>query len=276
MKASVVVGLIIFIVLAVVGGILTVSFIPFLDASEATADLAIAQPIPAPGAQARAQYFPPRPEDAPENIRAQVLRGRDLVLDTRHLLPSHAGNTLVCGNCHFNAGRNEGGKNDGLSLVGIAARPPAGEAALELTTRIASCFRRNLHAAPPSPDSPEMLALAMYLRWISAGVPLFAPVPWLQVAPLTSTTPPDLAAGQRTVRETCGPCHGDHGQGTHIAPATFGPDSFTTQSQMLASGILERFIHENMPRGNPNLKPEVAMAAAAYLRSQPRPHIPTP
>jgi thiosulfate dehydrogenase len=274
MKASVVVGLLIFVVLAVVGGALSVSFIPFLDASEVAADMAVAQPIAAPGAQARAQYFPPRPEDAPENIRSQVLRGRDLLMDTRHLLPNHAGNSLVCGNCHFSAGRNEGGKNDGFSLVGVAVRPPAGQAAAELPVRIAACFRRNLNATPPAPDSPDMQALAIYLRWISAGVPLFATIPWLAPAPLTSTTPADLADGQRTVRETCGPCHGDRGQGTHIAPATIGPESFSAQSQMLAPGILEQFIHDNMPRANPNLTPAVAMAAAAYLRSQPRPRAP--
>jgi hypothetical protein len=65
MKASVVVGLLVFVVLAVVGPSLTVSFIPFLDASEAAADWAVTQPIPASPAQVRAQYFPPRAEDAP-------------------------------------------------------------------------------------------------------------------------------------------------------------------------------------------------------------------
>lgn len=276
MRASVVVGLLIFVVLAVVGGILSVSFIPFLDASEISADLAVTRPLPALGAQTRAQYFPPRPEDAPESIRAQVLRGRELIQNTRPRVAGGAGNTLVCNHCHFSAGRSEGGQNGGVSLVGVAARPPTGEAALELTARIAACFRRNLNAEPPSPTGPEMSALAMYLRWISAGLPLFAPIPWLSLAPLIASAPPDLAVGQRTVRETCGPCHGERGQGTSIAPATYGPESFGVHSQMLAPGILERFVHDNMPRGNPNLGPTVAMAAAAFLRSQPRPQTPAP
>ncbi len=276
MRASVVVGLLIFVVLAVVGGVLSVSFFPFLDASEVSADLAVTRPLAALGAQTRAQYFPPRPEDAPETIRAQVLRGRELIQNTRSLLPGRTDNALVCNHCHFSAGRSEGGKNSGISLVGVAARPPAGDAALELTARIAACFRRNLNADPPSPTSPEVLAMAMYLRWISAGVPLFAPVPWLHITPLVASAPPDPAVGQRTVRETCGPCHGEHGQGTTIAPATYGPESFGTHSQLLAPGILERFVHDNMPRGNPILSPTVAMAAAAFLRSQPRPQPPAP
>lgn len=269
MRPSVTVGLLLFSVLAVVAAVLAVVFIPFLDRSGLAAELAVTEPIAA-RAETTVEYFPPRPAQAPDAIRPDVLRGQDLILDTRHKLPAHSGNSLSCGHCHFSAGLNDGGKNNGLSLVGVAAQGiPA-----ELEARVAGCFRRNLNAQPPPNDGPEMRAILLYLRWISAGVPYFSEVPWLRVQPLGRAENPDLAAGQRTLRETCSPCHGPEGQGTPIAPALYGTQSFTAQSQILNTGILERFVHDNMPRGNPNLSDAAAVDVAATLRAQTRPHGP--
>jgi thiosulfate dehydrogenase len=273
MKPSVAVGLLLFSVLAAVAAVLAVVFIPFLDRSGLAAELAVTEPIPARAAAPQVEYFPPRPAQAPDAWRADVMRGQDLISDTRHKLPAHSGNSLSCAHCHFSAGLSDGGKNSGFSLVGVAARLPA-NAVAELNTRVAACFRRNLNAQPPASDSPEMLAMLAYLRWISAGVPYLGDVPWLHMRPLTRAGDPDLAAGQRTLREICSPCHGAEGQGTPIAPALYGPQSFTAQSQMLDAGIIEQFIHDNMPRGNPNLSEGTAVDVAAHVRAQERPHAP--
>lgn len=73
---------------------------------------------------ARVRYQPPEPEDAPEDIREAVLLGRDILMNTKEHLPDNVGNDMSCTNCHFNAGRTEGGKEGGISLVGVGATYP--------------------------------------------------------------------------------------------------------------------------------------------------------
>ena len=69
-------------------------------------------------------YQPPRPEDAPENIREAVLLGQQILNDPQKTVGDHVGNEMKCSNCHFNAGVSEGGKNGGISLVGVGATYP--------------------------------------------------------------------------------------------------------------------------------------------------------
>lgn len=70
------------------------------------------------------RYQPPKPEDAPEDIREAVLLGRDILMNTKEHLPENVGNEMSCTNCHFNAGLTEGGKEGGISLVGVGATYP--------------------------------------------------------------------------------------------------------------------------------------------------------
>ena len=72
----------------------------------------------------RVSYKPPEPEDAPEDIREAVLLGRDIMMNTPKHLPENVGNEMSCTNCHFNAGVTEGGKEGGISLVGVGATYP--------------------------------------------------------------------------------------------------------------------------------------------------------
>lgn len=262
------VGFIIFVVLAVVAAVLGVVFLPFHDGASVTADLAVAAPMPAAPLTARAQYLPPRPADAPESVRAQVLRGQSMMLQRSQ--PGRSYRQLACSSCHFSGGLSDGGRNNGFSLVGAATRFPLASPLLGLVPRIAACYRNNLNLSPPGPNDDAMLALEAYLRWISSGLPFLFPVPWMHTQPLVGASA-NAAAGAATWRDVCAPCHGDHGEGTRIATATWGDDSFTTGSPLLAAGVLERFIKDNMPRGNPNLDDKAAIDVAAFLRAQPRP-----
>lgn len=69
-------------------------------------------------------YQPPKPEDAPENIREAVLLGQQILNDPQNTVGDHTGNEMKCSNCHFNAGLTQGGKNGGISLVGVGATYP--------------------------------------------------------------------------------------------------------------------------------------------------------
>jgi thiosulfate dehydrogenase len=267
MRAPVVVGFLIFGVLAAAAAVLTVVFMPFLDRREAAADLAVTEPLPGASVAVRAQYLPPRAAEAPEAIRAQVLKGQQVM--TARYQNGTSFRHISCSSCHFSGGLTEGGTNNGFSLVGAAALIPTDGTAVALEHRLVECFRVNLNLPPPGGDG--LTAIATYLRWISKGVPLSSQVPWLQIQPLSSLHVPDPKAGARVWHDTCSPCHGDNGEGTRIAPATYGPESYTTGSPMLHPGILERFIKDNMPRGNPTLAEDDAIDVAAHLREQPRP-----
>ncbi len=69
-------------------------------------------------------YNPPQPDAAPADLREAVLYGANILTDTQKTLASNVGNKLPCSNCHFNAGATQGGKNGGISLVGVAATYP--------------------------------------------------------------------------------------------------------------------------------------------------------
>jgi thiosulfate dehydrogenase len=72
----------------------------------------------------RVSYQPPKPEDAPQDIQDAVLLGQQILNDPQKTVADHVGNEMKCSNCHFNAGLTQGGKNGGISLVGVGAIYP--------------------------------------------------------------------------------------------------------------------------------------------------------
>ncbi|MCL4487680.1 MAG: hypothetical protein M1570_06065 [Chloroflexi bacterium] len=93
-----------------------------LPSGTAPPTAAPAQPTLSSGAPP--PYSPPKPEDAPQDIRDAVLLGQKILTDTQKMLPTYVGNQVNCTNCHFNAGLTQAGKNGGLSLVGVGATYP--------------------------------------------------------------------------------------------------------------------------------------------------------
>src|SRR4051812_2261737 len=59
------------------------------------------------------------PEQAPPEIRESVMRGYHLIMNTSGFASEFGGNQLDCANCHFAGGDTLGGKNGGISLVGV-------------------------------------------------------------------------------------------------------------------------------------------------------------
>jgi thiosulfate dehydrogenase len=206
--------------------------------------------------------------------------GYRIVMHTRRFLPEHVGAEMDCRNCHFEGGLTDGGTNDGISLVGAAAVYPRLDLdrgrPIDLPTRINDCFRRNLNGTLLAHDSPEMTALVSYCRWISQGVPIYTTVPWLGLEQLESPRPLDLDAGAVLHKKFCAVCHGENGQGTEIAPPQWGPEAFTTASSLHDPQVLAAFVHANMPRYNPILRPEQARDVAGFLVSRPHPEAETP
>ncbi len=221
-------------------------------------------------------YAPPSLQDAPESIREAVLLGSNIIMETGKYASPYSGNKLTCANCHFKGGITQGGKNGGLSLVGVGAVYPKYRKrqnyAVDLVARTNDCFTRSMNGLPLPAESKEMTALVTYYQWISKGLPVYATIPWLGVQPFKSTHTPDKTKGGKLFETKCSVCHGKDGDGNSSTPPLWGDNSFNDGAGMYKAENLAPFAHLNMPLGNPDLSVEDALDVTAHIISQPRPH----
>ena len=265
-----------------VAAILTLVLTQFVNFGPVPAALTLPPPSPAVGAGAGqpqvqgAVYNPPRPEDAPADMREAVMLGYTIVTDTQKVAANYVGNELTCSNCHFGGGISQGGQNGGLSLVGVAAKYPQYRQregySTDLVTRINDCFERSENGKAMPPASKEMQSLVAYFHWISKDIPIYAAVPWTTLNPVKSDHKPDATVGQQVYAQACAGCHGVDGSGTAAAPPLWGPKSYNDGAGMTKAATLAAFAHLNMPRGNANMTQEQALDVAQYVDTQPRPH----
>ena len=243
-------------------------------------------PADAPVTEAGALAWDPasRPLPADSALAAQVLYGLRLMRETPTLAPAYVGNQLTCGNCHLNAGQREGA----LPLVGVAGLFPQYRGRdgrlVSLEERIRGCFLRSMNGTAPAYESPELLARAAYVTWISEGQPVGVAPPWrgqneiprearLPIAEL------DPARGQRLFVQQCAPCHGLDGQGVDLGVAKpgplWGPGSWNDGAGTARIYTLAGFIRHAMPLSAPGLLSDAdAQHVAAYIDVHPRPVYP--
>jgi thiosulfate dehydrogenase len=267
-------SLVVVLIFAVVGGGLSLVFNNFIHFS---ANTGISATAPAhPPSPDAVVYNPPAPRDAPEDIRDAVMLGYNIMVDTHEYAAPYTGNKLRCVSCHFRGGITEGGRNGGLSLVGVGAVYPRyrsrQEYASDLVTRTNSCFERSMNGKPISPDSREMAAIVTYYQWISKGLPIYGDIPWLGLRHLKQTETPDSARGARVYEEKCLACHGRSGEGTRTAPPLWGDESFNDGAGMSHIQTFSAFAHMNMPFEHPEMTEGQALNVAAFVTGQPRAH----
>jgi len=271
------------VAIAIIGAGLSVFFSRFINLTGAGGDTAamsapnvLPQPAPLQESTAALAYSPPSLQDAPPSIKEAVLLGYNLLMETAKYAPQNVGNKLSCTNCHFKGGITQGGKNGGLSLVGVGATYPQyrkrQDYAVDLVTRTNDCFKRSMNGRPLPEESKEMTAIVTYYQWISKGLPVYAEIPWLGTQPLQSTHVPDKTKGGQLYSSKCSVCHGKTGEGTAAAPPLWGDDSFNDGAGMHKQVNMSAFAHLNMPLGNPDLSVEDALDVAEYVAAQPRPH----
>lgn len=258
---------------AAVGAAVAVLLLPYVE-SAVPAPPPPAAPSSAelPALMAQASFLAPRIDDAPPGLADAVARGARSVGLAGPLGAHRPHGPLECSHCHFEGGTTAGGRNGGLSLVGVAAKYPAPDPATgkprSLADRVTACALEN-GARQFTP--PELADVLVYLQWISRGTPVYARIPWLGLAALPGPVAANAEAGRFAFAGTCAPCHGPSGSGTPIAPAVWGEHSFTTASGLANPSTLAAFLHLNMPRQNPTLDPQQAADIAAFVAAQPRP-----
>lgn len=232
----------------------------------------------------------------PDDTYGQLVRrGRELVTATYTYIGPHAanpdnrfaGNNLACGNCHLDAGT----KKFGLPIYGLSPDFPRYSARtgseITIEDRINSCMTRSMNGRPLPAPSPEMQALAAYVKFLSSGL-----TPGEQVPGHGAGTMPELdraadpKRGKLVYARACLGCHNTNGSGVarspqamslgYAVPPVWGRNSFNDGAGMARLITLANFLHSNMPHGadylNPILSPAKAWDVAAYLESKARPH----
>ena len=225
----------------------------------------------------------------------QIRWGYRLFVNTPAEAPALARNSLTCGNCHLNAGQRE----LALPVVGVATAFPeynnrAGRM-FSLEDRIVGCFTRSedgtgiLSAGGneeqlPSANTPEVTAIAAYIRWLSAGFSRGDSLPWRGhnlIARENKIRLEDLSPsrGRALFKEKCASCHGKDGEGVQIgdkkAGPLWGPKSWNDGAGAARIYTLAGIIRFAMPYLNPgSLTDEEAQHIAAFINSMPRPAYP--
>lgn len=220
----------------------------------------------------QAFFHPPRPEDAPESIREEVMIGYKIMTETQKYAGEYINNDLTCSSCHFEGGRSL----NTISLVGVGAIYPKYRSRQDYTADLAmrtqGCFERSMNGTAPPLDSQVMQSLLVYMQWISQGVPIYAKLPWALPSKLDSTHQPVAADGAKVYQDDCARCHGGQGQGTAIAPPLWGDGSYNDGAGMHRVTTFSVFAYRFMPKNAPSLTQEQALDVAAFVNSQPRPH----
>lgn len=220
------------------------------------------------------------PECAPEDMLNKIMYGYNIMLDTKKNAPEFAKNSIDCNCCHFNGGNTLGGKNRGISLVGVVAMYPKfskrDNKSISLVDRINNCFMRSLNGKAPPKDSLQMECLVAYLTWISHEVMDAPMLPWLGLEDVPTKHVANAANGEKVYNAHCSICHGPDGAGSEGVPPLWGPESFNDGAGMNTLPMLSSFVWQNMPYGQPVLSPEEALDVAAYVITRPRPHFEKP
>jgi len=216
------------------------------------------------------------PEMAPPETKEMVMFGYRAFCNTKENVPDFTGNTLNCNNCHFAGGNTFGGRNGGISIVGVSKKYPhyskrAGKT-ITLTERIQGCFKRSMNGTPLPADSKEMKAFIAYMDWISSGVKSVDDMTWLGLNYLKSDHKPDPVNGAHVYMDNCAACHEPDGSGADDIPPLWGPNSFNDGAGMNQVKRLSAFVYWNMPFQNAVLTEEQALDVAAYVTQQKRPH----
>lgn len=223
--------------------------------------------------------------------RAMVIYGQDLIAHTaKYFGPNgtiaHTANGMNCQNCHLDAGTRQWGNNYGAVYSSYPQYRGRSNSVQDIYRRVNDCFERSLNGRALSTNSYEMQSIYAYMKWLGREVPKGK-------KPYSSGLPKlvflDRAAnpekGKMIYGNVCQTCHGDHGQGMitlndkeYSYPPLWGGHSYNDGAGLYRLSSFASFVSNNMPYNqatheHPKLKNEEAWDVAAFVNSQPRPHL---
>ncbi|WP_201985146.1 c-type cytochrome [Hymenobacter rubidus] len=223
----------------------------------------------------------------------QIRYGRELIAHTaRYLGPqgsvAHLTNGMNCQNCHLQGG-TQGFANNYLAVAATYPKWRARSGTVEgIEKRVADCMKRSLNGRAVPDSSREMRAIVAYIKWLGQDFPKgkkvygtgFMTLPYLDRAA-------NPLIGKAVFAAKCQRCHGPAGQGQKLAdnagyqyPPLWGPHSYNDGAGLFRVSNLAKYVKAAMPFGatfdHPQLTDAQAWDVAAFVNSQPRPHLATP
>ncbi len=206
-------------------------------------------------------------------LGAEIAYGREIVMQTRRVLPGDVRANMDCAACHVDGGtRARGG-----SFVGTFATFPQwnkrARRVIALQDRLAECFLYSMNGRPPAYASREMIALVAYIAWLSRGTPTGrAEASSQRFAIALPSGSPDRARGSALYAQRCAACHGAGGAGGGAFPPLWGATSFNGGAGMARIDLMTGFVYYNMPKNAPGtLSPQEAYDVAGFVLSHERP-----
>jgi len=225
--------------------------------------------------------------------KEQVTYGKELITHTSKYYGPKGSilqitNGLNCQNCHLQAGTAVFANNYG-SVASLFPKLRARSGKIETVyKRVNDCFERSLNGKAIDTAGKEMQAIVAYINFIGSNIEKGKKAEGSGFKDLTYL---DRAAepqkGQLVYTAKCQSCHQPNGEGLFNAdkteynfPALWGSHSYNDGAGLYRISNIAKYVKYNMPQGttykNPQLTDEEAWDVAAYITSQPRPHINEP
>lgn len=223
--------------------------------------------------------------------RSMIIYGQDLVAHTaKYFGPkgtiAHTTNGMNCQNCHLDAGTRPWGNNFGAVYSTYPQFRGRSNSIQDIYGRVNDCFERSLNGKAIANNSYEMQSIYAYMKWLGKDVPkgkkpYGAGLPKLTLLNRAA----DPAKGKMVYINVCQSCHGDKGQGMlnlegteYAYPPLWGEHSYNDGAGLHRLSSFAAFVSNNMPYNqathqHPKLANEDAWDVAAFVNSQPRPHI---
>ncbi|ALW83822.1 cytochrome C [Hymenobacter sedentarius] len=249
---------------------------------------------PPPGSYHRPATPAPDTAAIPHTAAGREIRyGQELIAHTALYLGPQGSvasltNGMNCQNCHLEAG-TRGFANNYLAVAATYPKLRARSGTVEgIEKRVADCMERSLNGRAVPDRSREMRAMVAYLKWLGQGIPKGQKVYGTGLVKLPYLDrPADPRIGRAVYAAKCQRCHGPTGQGQQLAdrreyqyPPLWGPASYNDGAGLFRVSNFAKYVKAAMPFGatfdHPQLTDEQAWDVAAFVNSQPRPHLPTP
>jgi thiosulfate dehydrogenase len=233
-------------------------------------------------ADARPAFSPPRAASAPADPWGDSVRlGEKLLTDTATHAPKYVGNSLVCSNCHLDAGRKAGAAPMWGAFVNFPAFRKKNGEINSFQKRVQDCFVYSLNGKPPPLGSRELLAIESYAAFMAQGLPSGVSPPGRGFPKLAAPAlPAEDGRGRTVYAKHCSVCHSPDGQGQSVDgkvlyPPLWGPKSYNWGAGMATIDKAAAFIRANMPLGREgSLTVQQAWDVATYIDGKARPQDP--
>jgi thiosulfate dehydrogenase len=223
--------------------------------------------------------------------RALIYYGHELIAHTSSYLGPNGTvakitNGMNCQNCHLNAGNQPWGNNYGAVYSTYPKYRDRSGKIETIFKRVSDCMERSLNGKAIDSNSREFAAMYAYIKYLGKDVEKNTKPNGSGIEkPNLLSRAANPSKGHVIYIAKCQICHGNNGQGQILAnnneyayPPVWGEHSYNDGAGLYRISNLAGYLKNNMPflqtsHQKPALTDEQCWDVAAFINSQPRPHM---